>query len=139
MPIFNVYKMMSMQKATLVAYNGINDQVGLTPIAGEDGSSVALLIASRHGGDVNITLVNLPSAFQSGSFSYAEYQIDPYTSNLEPTRASRECGGVRADRRGGMPVVVSMLTLFGLGRRGQGLSATSDKTQSDEAHTQQRQ
>lgn len=81
MPMYNAFQMMSMQKTTLVSYNGINDQVGLSPIASVDGTGVALLIANPNGGNVNINMINLPSAFQSGPFTSAVYLVDTNTSN----------------------------------------------------------
>ena len=81
MPMYNAFQMMSMQKTTLVSYNGINDQVGLSPIASVDGTGVALLITNPNGGNVNINMINLPSAFQSGPFASAVYLVDTNTSN----------------------------------------------------------
>lgn len=88
MPAYNIYKMMSMQKADLVSYHGINDQVGLSPIASEDSTGVAFMITTAAGDRAKIDLINLPARFHHKSFTYREYLINPYTSNYVYNRTS---------------------------------------------------
>jgi hypothetical protein len=86
MPAYNIYRMMSMQRALPVSPKGINDRVGLAPIASEDRSGAALMVATPTPAHIKIELVNLPAVFRSRPFTYAEYLVDPYTSNYAYSR-----------------------------------------------------
>lgn len=114
MPAYDIYKMMAMHKAELVSYSGINDQVGLSPIASKDSTGVTLMIATAAGGRAHIDLLNLPVAFQSRSFKYVEYLIDPYTSNYAYDRT--RMGALQQVASGKEPASSSFRTSVSLNR-----------------------
>ncbi len=81
-PLYNVYRMMALEKNTLVASSGISGgKSSLIPLATEDSSGVALMLTNTAGSTVTVNLYNLPTEFQGGAFQVAEYLVDGTHSN----------------------------------------------------------
>jgi Glycosyl hydrolase catalytic core len=78
-PLYNVFRMMAMEKNMRVASSGGTSS--LFPLATEDGTGVALMLTNTAGSKVNVNLNNLPSAFQQGTFQLTEYLVDKMHSN----------------------------------------------------------
>jgi hypothetical protein len=112
MPAYNIYRMMSMQRALLVSPKGINDRVGLSPIASEDRSGAALMLATPAPADAKIKLVNLPAKFKSRPFTYAEYLVNSETSNY--AYAQRRDGALQRIAGGAAPKGTSFATSVSL-------------------------
>jgi hypothetical protein len=72
---------MHLQRANIVPYSSIMGDASLSPIASMDSNGAAVMLISTGGGNVSVTMNNLPAAFSGGSFTFHEYLIDPTHSN----------------------------------------------------------
>jgi hypothetical protein len=81
-PLYNVYRMMSMQKGNLVGSSGLSGGTSsLSLLATKDTTGVALMLTNTAGSSVTVNMNNLPAVFQAGAFQLQEYVVDPTHSN----------------------------------------------------------
>ncbi|MDD5687532.1 MAG: discoidin domain-containing protein [Elusimicrobia bacterium] len=79
-PLYNVFKMMSMQKTT--RYKADSTTVNVYPLASADNSGIALMISRKGTNEsVNVNINNLPVNFQSGNIRFERYLVDRSHSN----------------------------------------------------------
>jgi hypothetical protein len=104
-PLYNVYAMMNMQKNTMVAVDGLTGDLSLSPIATEDRSGVALMLTNTNGGNVIVSMNNLPMAFHNGEFRFQEYLVDPTHSNFAYNQSNR--GALQIVRNSPQPAASS--------------------------------
>jgi len=92
-PMYNVFKMMNMQKEILFSSNspptvwvptstisGEYSGVFIIP-TGDNNGIVAMISRVYTGDDINVIIKNLPSSFQNGTIRVEKYLIDYKTSN----------------------------------------------------------
>ncbi|MDD5688595.1 MAG: fibronectin type III domain-containing protein [Elusimicrobia bacterium] len=84
-PMYNVFKMMTMQKATRykAECTSVFVSSGVFPLASADSGAVVLMIARCNTNEnIIINLNNLPASFQSGNIHFERYLIDEMHSNF---------------------------------------------------------
>ncbi len=88
-PEYNVYKMMSMQKATRIKASSDNRNTYPMASMGDDGS-VALMVSrpASSGLSAKITFTNLPPQFAAGAYSVDRYLVDEMHSNYMHDKAN---------------------------------------------------
>jgi hypothetical protein len=81
-PLYNVYQMMTMQKANQAELvSGSTSSVSALPTVDSTGVAMMVVNTTSGGSTVTLDMDDLPSAFQSGSFTFSEYLVDGTHSN----------------------------------------------------------
>jgi hypothetical protein len=97
-PMYNVYKMLSMQKNGRYTASSTSDIPDVYPLASYDSTGVALMVSRLKGSNSNsaitnitVNINNLPVAFKNGNVDFKRYLVGRTNSNiLDPLPAKQD-------------------------------------------------